>query len=123
MMPGAARARVVTPRAGTAPVHFRKYPRERSLRERDGGDVTDMVTSVKRIVSGKETRLGSRPRAASTDFPSPLTPKGRFSGIALQNLSDFAAEPGFCVLVRRPRYELRAADGVTCCCRPARPHR
>lgn len=43
--------------------------------------------------------------------------------IALQNLSDFAAEPGFCVLVRRPRYELRAADGVTCCCRPARPHR
>jgi hypothetical protein len=46
-----------------------------------------------------------------------------FVPIALQNLSDFAAEPGFCVLVRRPRYELRAADGVTCCCRPARPHR
>ena len=79
-MPGAARARVVTPRAGTAPVHFRKYPRERSLRERDGGDVTDMVTSVKRIVSGKETRFESRPRAGLNGLPSPFTPKVAFGG-------------------------------------------
>ena len=47
MMPEAARARFVTPRAGTALVPFRKYPRERSLRERDDAYVNNIETIVK----------------------------------------------------------------------------
>ena len=47
-MPRTARNHGVWPHFREPPsFHFRKYPRERSLRERDGEDVIGMVTNVK----------------------------------------------------------------------------
>jgi len=47
-MPRTARGRGVWPRFRVPlPFHFRKYPRERPLRERDEGDVTRAGTNVK----------------------------------------------------------------------------
>ncbi len=61
LMPRAARARTVSVRAREPPsFHFRKYPRERSLRERDGGECNYIGDDVKGVVSKKETTR-SRP--------------------------------------------------------------
>jgi|GEM_PF-4375949 len=67
-MPGAARERVVTPRAGTALVPLSKYPRERSLRERDGDDVIDTVTDVNSL-SQIKGQASSGPSAGQSGEP------------------------------------------------------
>ena len=55
-MPRAARRRSVWLRfRGPLPFHFRKYPRERSLRERDGRECNRYGDECQEIVSKKET--------------------------------------------------------------------